>query len=162
MESFRTYMELHNASDVVMCRAFLLTLADAARLWFKQLKLRSIKSFSELSKAFLTNFSRGKKRLKAPAHPMNIVQRDDGLLKDYIKHFNMEALQVRKHSNKTALNAIMTGLRDKSFLFSLDKNPLTMLAKFLNRSQKHANVKESWILQDAVQKKKFCDQRAHE
>ncbi|XP_058080614.1 uncharacterized protein LOC131228765 [Magnolia sinica] len=45
IECFRTYMELHDALDAVMCRAFSLTLADVARLWFKQLKPKSISTF---------------------------------------------------------------------------------------------------------------------
>ncbi|XP_058092504.1 uncharacterized protein LOC131238943 [Magnolia sinica] len=85
---------------------------------------------------------------------MNIVQKDGELLKDYIKRFNLEALQVRKYLDETALNAIMTGLRDKPFLFSLDKNPPTTLAEFLNRSQKYTNTEESRILQDVIQNKR--------
>ncbi|MGV7343312.1 hypothetical protein PJI17_31950 [Mycobacterium kansasii] len=54
-------MELHNASDAVMCRVFSLTLTDVAQLWFKQLKPKFIGSFAELSDAFLTNFVSGKK-----------------------------------------------------------------------------------------------------
>ncbi|XP_058068763.1 uncharacterized protein LOC131218100 [Magnolia sinica] len=153
MESFRIYMELHDASDEVMGQAFSLTLADAARLWFKQLKPRSISSFSELSQAFVANFIKGKKRLKAPAHLLHIIQKEGELLKDYIKRFYLKALQVWKHSNETTLNAIMSGLRDKSFLFLLDKNPSATLAEFLNISQKYANVEESRILWDAAQSK---------
>ncbi|XP_058070969.1 uncharacterized protein LOC131220011 [Magnolia sinica] len=153
MESFQIYMELHDASDAVMCRAFSLTLADATRLWFKQLKPRSISSFLELSQAFVMNFIGGKKRLKALAHLLDIIQKEGELLKDYIKHFNLEALQVRKYSEETALNTIMSGLRDKPFLFSLDKNPPATLAEFLNRSQKYTNVEESRILRDAAQRK---------
>ncbi|XP_058103789.1 uncharacterized protein LOC131247880 [Magnolia sinica] len=138
-------MELYDASDVVMCRAFSLTLSDVARLWFKQLKLKSISSFAELSNAFVTNFIGGKKKLKASVHLNNIVQKE-GELKDYIKCFNLEALQVRKHSDETTLNAAMQGLRDKPFLFSLDKNPPSMLAEFMNWSQKYADTKESRIL----------------
>ncbi|XP_058080617.1 uncharacterized protein LOC131228767 [Magnolia sinica] len=153
VESFRTYMELHDASDAVMCRAFSLTLSDFARLWFKQLKLRSISLFAELSEVFVTNFIGRKKKLKASAHLNNIVQREGELLKDYIRHFNLEALQVRKYSDETALNAIMQGLRDKPFLFSLDKNPSSTLAEFMNQSQKYADIEESRILQEAAQKK---------
>ncbi|MGV8048527.1 hypothetical protein PJP07_30465, partial [Mycobacterium kansasii] len=66
----------HDASDAIMCRAFSLTLADVARLWFKQLKPRSISSFAELSDGFFTNFLGGKKKLKPTAHLNNIVQRE--------------------------------------------------------------------------------------
>ncbi|XP_058084029.1 uncharacterized protein LOC131231746 [Magnolia sinica] len=151
IESFWTYMELHDASDAVMCRAFSLTLVDVARLRFKQLKPKSISSFTELSDAFLTNFIGGKKKLKSPAHLNNIVQKEGELLKDYIKCFNFESLQVQKYSNETALNSLMQDIRDKPFLASFDKNPPTTLAEFMARSDKYANAKETQIKSEAAQ-----------
>ncbi|XP_058092135.1 uncharacterized protein LOC131238024 [Magnolia sinica] len=151
IESFWIHMELHDASDAVMCRAFLLTLSDVARLWFKQLKPRSISSFAELNDTFIANFIGGKKRLKVSMHLNNIVQKEEELLKDYIKRFNLEALQVWKHSNETAINSIMQGVRDKLFLLSLDKNPPSTLAEFMARVEKYTNVEETRILREVAQ-----------
>ncbi|MGV7953758.1 hypothetical protein PJO47_29280, partial [Mycobacterium kansasii] len=86
-------------------------------------KAKVYSSFTELSDAFLTNFVGGKKKLKPPAHLNSIIQKPGELLKDYIRSFNFESLQVRKHSEETALNALMQGVKDKPFLASLDKNP---------------------------------------
>ncbi|XP_058099809.1 uncharacterized protein LOC131244178 [Magnolia sinica] len=154
IECFQTYMELHDALDAVMCRAFSLTLADVAQLWFKQLKLKSVSTFAELSDAFLTNFIRGKKKLKPPAHLDNIVQKEGELLKDYIKCFNFESHQVRKHSEETTLNSIMQGVRDKPFLASLDKNLPETLAKFMTQSDKYTDVEEIRNLREAAQNAK--------
>ncbi|XP_058103448.1 uncharacterized protein LOC131247020 [Magnolia sinica] len=96
---------------------------------------------------------RGKKRLKVPAYLLHVIQKDDKLLKDYIKRLNLKALQVQKHLEELALTAIMRGLRDCEFLFSLDKNPPTTMAKLLNRLQKYANVEEACVLREAVQNK---------
>ncbi|XP_058075785.1 uncharacterized protein LOC131224267 [Magnolia sinica] len=106
-----------------------------------------------LCEAFVTNFIGGKKRLKASTHLNNIVQKVGELLKDYIKCFNLEAIQVPKHSDKTTLNAIMQGFRDKPFLFSLDRNPPSTLVEFMNQSQKYINADESRIFQEAAQNK---------
>ncbi|XP_058092611.1 uncharacterized protein LOC131239068 [Magnolia sinica] len=152
-------MELHDASDAVMCRAFSLTLADVARLWFKQLKPKSIRTFTELSDAFLTNFIGGKKKLKPPAHLNNIVQKERELLKDYIKRFNFKSLQVRKHTEETILNSIMQGVRDKPFLASLDKNPPETLSEFMTRSDKYADAEETRNLREAVQNAKTTAKR---
>ncbi|XP_058082374.1 uncharacterized protein LOC131230468 [Magnolia sinica] len=147
-------MELHDASDAMMCQAFSLTLADVARLWFKQLKPKSISSFTKLSNAFLANFISGKKKLKSSAHLNNIIQKEGELLKDYIKRFNFESLQVRKHSDKTTLNSIMQGVSDGPFLASLEKNPPATLAEFMARSDKYANAEETRILRKAAQNTK--------
>ncbi|XP_058078653.1 uncharacterized protein LOC131226981 [Magnolia sinica] len=93
----------------------------------------------------------GKKKLKPPAHLNNIVQKEGELLKYYIKRFNFESLQVRKHSDETALNSIMQGVRDKSFLASLDKNPPTTLAEFMARLNKYADAEETRIMREAAQ-----------
>ncbi|XP_058077166.1 uncharacterized protein LOC131225620 [Magnolia sinica] len=134
LESFRVWMELHNASFAVMCRAFSLTLSGAARLWFKQLKPNSISLFSQFGQIFITNFIKGKKRLKPASHLLHVIQKEGELLKDYFKRFNLEVMQVQKNFQELALTAIMGGLRDPKFLFSLDKNPLTTTADLLNRS----------------------------
>ncbi|XP_058081848.1 uncharacterized protein LOC131229827 [Magnolia sinica] len=149
IECFRTYTELHNASDAVMCRTFSLT----TRLWFKQLKPKSVSMFAELSDAFLTNFIGGKK-LKPPVHLNNIVQKEGKLLKDYIKRFNFESLQVQKHSEETTLNSIMQGVRDKPFLASLDKNLPETLAEFMTRSDKYGDAEETKNLRKAAQNAK--------
>ncbi|XP_058068807.1 uncharacterized protein LOC131218145 [Magnolia sinica] len=151
IESFWTYMELHDASNAVMCRAFSLTLADVAWLLFKQLKPKSISSFTELSDAFLTNFIDEKKKLKPSAYLNNIVQKEGELLKDYIKRFNFESLQVRKHSDETTLNSIMQGVRDRPLLASLDKNLPSTLVEFMARSDKYADPRETRILREATQ-----------
>ncbi|XP_058106488.1 uncharacterized protein LOC131249737 [Magnolia sinica] len=155
IECFRTYMELHDASYAIMYRAFSLTLADVARLWFKQLKPKSVSTFAELSDAFLTNFIGEKKKLKPPVHLNNIVQKEGELQKDYIKRFNFKSLQVRKHSEKTTLNSIMQGFRDKPFLASLDKNLPETLAEFMTLSDKYANAEEIRNLRKAAQNAKI-------
>ncbi|XP_058070966.1 uncharacterized protein LOC131220007 [Magnolia sinica] len=92
--------------------------------------------------------------LKPASHLIHIVQKDGKLLKDYIKSFNLEAMQVHKHYEELALTTIMGGgLRDPKFLFSLDKNPPMTMASLLNRSQKYSNVEEASTLRKSVQSK---------
>ncbi|XP_058111228.1 uncharacterized protein LOC131254256 [Magnolia sinica] len=138
----------------VFCTNILASSVGCTRLWFKQLKPKFVSLFTELRDAFLTNFIVGKKKLKTFAHLNNIVQKDGELLKDYIKRFNFESLQLWKHSDEMALNSIMQGMREKSFLASLDKNPPTTLAEFLAQSDKYADVKETRILREAAQNAK--------
>ncbi|XP_058111215.1 uncharacterized protein LOC131254236 [Magnolia sinica] len=146
LKSFKVWMELHNASTAVMYQAISLTLTGAARKWFKQLKSHSISSFSQLGQVFVMNFIGVKERLKPASHLLNVVQKEGELLKDYIKRFNLKVMQVQKHSEEIALISIMGGLRDPKFLFSLDKNPPTMMIDLLNRLQKYYNVEEASTL----------------
>ncbi|XP_058111689.1 uncharacterized protein LOC131255005 [Magnolia sinica] len=155
IECFRMYIELHDASNAMMCWAFFLTLANVARLWFKQPKPKSVSTFTKLNDAFLTNFIGEKKKLEPSTHLNNKVQKEGELLKDYIKRFNFKSLQVRKHSEEIALNSIMQGIRDKPFLASLDKNPPETLAEFMTRSDKYADAEEIRNLREAAQNGKI-------
>ncbi|XP_058096167.1 uncharacterized protein LOC131241366 [Magnolia sinica] len=142
MESYRSWMELQSASRPIICRAFSITLIGAARGWYRQLKPRSISSFVELSKAFLTQFIVRKQRRKPSAHLLTIKQKDGDALKDYILRFNGEAMQVNDYSDKMALATIISGLKEGKFLFSIEKNPPTTMGEFMNRAEKYSNAED--------------------
>ena len=46
LDSFRTVMRLQGVSDEIMCRAFPTNLKGSARVWFNQLKIGSIDTFT--------------------------------------------------------------------------------------------------------------------
>ncbi|XP_058106361.1 uncharacterized protein LOC131249575 [Magnolia sinica] len=96
----------------------------------------------EFNKAFINNFIGGRDRQKPTIHLLTITQKEDEMLKNYIKRFNLEAMQVEGYSDKIVLAAMMSGLKEGRFLLSLGKNPLTTLAKLLNRTQKYSNAEE--------------------
>ena len=56
LESFKALMLLHGANDGVMCRAFLTTLRKVVLLWFSNLHTRSIHSFEQLGRLFMSYF----------------------------------------------------------------------------------------------------------
>ena len=49
LETFKTLMHLQGAADEIMCRAFPMTLKEAARIWFSRLTPNSVSTFKELS-----------------------------------------------------------------------------------------------------------------
>ncbi|XP_058078600.1 uncharacterized protein LOC131226913 [Magnolia sinica] len=126
----------------MMCRAFSITLFRSARSWYRQLKPKSIGSFAELSKLFLTQFISGKKSRKPTTHLFTLKQGNKESLKDFIARFNEEALLVADYDNKMALSAMFSGLKEGKFTFSIEKNPPTTLAELISRAQKYTNVEE--------------------
>ncbi|XP_058106852.1 uncharacterized protein LOC131250581 [Magnolia sinica] len=132
LESFKAWMKLQSASKPIMCHSFSLTLARAMQSWYKQLKLKLISSFANLSKAFLTQFIIRKERRKPSTHLLTIKQREGETLKDHIIQFNGEAMQVNDYSNKISLTTMIASLREGRFLFSIGKNPPATLGELMN------------------------------
>jgi hypothetical protein len=59
LDNFRAYLESHATPDEVACRVFPLTMAGNARDWFRELPPRSISTFGDLERMFLTQFMVG-------------------------------------------------------------------------------------------------------
>ncbi|XP_058103370.1 uncharacterized protein LOC131246924 [Magnolia sinica] len=153
LESFKALMELHGVSAPVICRAFSSTLSGVARQWFRQLKPRFIGSFLRLSKAVLTHFISGRDRRKPLAHLLTIKQREDELLRDHLIYFNAEVVQVDDYSDQIALTAIVAGLKQGKFLFSIGKNSPNTLVDLLNRAKKYSNVEELFSSRKTVRRR---------
>ena len=57
MDAFKSRMTLAEASNLIKCMAFLITLKKAALKWFNSLPLRFINKFSDPSSQFLAYFT---------------------------------------------------------------------------------------------------------
>ena len=84
----KSLMMLQGHSDEVMYKAFSATLKGSARSWYRNLSLRSIDSFDNLSKLFVTNFMSYRGRQKNSSHLFTVHQKETESLKDYVKRFN--------------------------------------------------------------------------
>ena len=129
-------MELQGASGAAMCRAFLLTLTGAARKWYRKLRPGSISSFAQLSQIFFSQFVRARDHQLPPIHLLSVKQGNDESLKDYITRFNKKPVRVANYSDAIALTAIMVGLQQKKFHYSLAKNPPRTFHKVAIKSPK--------------------------
>ncbi|XP_058096242.1 uncharacterized protein LOC131241468 [Magnolia sinica] len=107
-----------------------------------QLKPKSISSFAELSKLFLTQFFSGKKSRKPTAHLFTLKQGNKETLKDFIVRFNEEALLVEDYDDKMTLSTMFNGLRERKFTLSTGKNPPITLAELISRAHKYTNAKK--------------------
>ena len=56
LELYRTLIEVQEASQAILCRAFSLTLVGGARRWFQRLQPNFISSFEDLSREFTFHF----------------------------------------------------------------------------------------------------------
>ncbi|GFS39703.1 hypothetical protein Acr_00g0064520 [Actinidia rufa] len=110
LDSYENLMLLQGYSNVVMCKAFSLTLRGPTRSWFKKLSPKTIDSFGNLSKLFVSNFMSCRIRQKNASHLFTIHQKEGESLKDYVKQFNQVVLEVKHPNDKVVVMTIMEGL----------------------------------------------------
>ena len=135
-------MELQGVQDVIKCRAFPLTLGGFTRGWYRQLKPRSISSFKDLTRSFVTQFLGGRDHKKPATHLLTVRQKSDESLRNYVVRFNSEALKVEGYSDDIALTAVMAGLKDEKFLWSLGKKKPATYTELLFRAQNYMSAGE--------------------
>jgi hypothetical protein len=111
LEAFREHIILHGTPDEIACRAFPLTLKGVAKDWFTGLPPKSVGTFKDLGRLFLTQFLATRKRKKDPTCLLTLRQDKEESLKDFMLRFNREKLEVDTPDDKTLLCALMQGVR---------------------------------------------------
>lgn len=111
LELYRTLIEVQGASQVILCRAFPLTLVGAARRWFRRLQPHFISSFRDFSRDFTSHFRSARQRGKLVTYLLTVKQQEGETLKDYIIRYNNELIQVDGYDNGITLSGIIEGLR---------------------------------------------------
>jgi hypothetical protein len=111
LEAFREHIVLHGTPDEIACRAFPLTLKGVAKDWFTRLPHKSVGTFKDLGRLFLTQFLATRKMKKDPTCLLTLRQDKEENLKDFMLRFNREKLEVDTPDDKTLLCTLMQGVR---------------------------------------------------
>ncbi|XP_025702583.1 uncharacterized protein [Arachis hypogaea] len=136
-------MYLSDASDAIRCKAFPNTLTKTAIKWFDSLPLRSITSFDDLAKKFLTRFSIQKDKAKHAPSPLGIKQGDRESLRSYMERFDKACLDIQNLPTETAIMSLVNGLREGPFSHSISKKYPISLNEVQERAKKYINMEEN-------------------
>ena len=86
----------------------------------------------------------------APEKPtgqlLTIKQGERESLRQYVKWFNKEVLEVDKVEDKVQLTSFKSGLKSKEFVMALAKSPTTSMIELLIKAQKHMNAEDALIM----------------
>ena len=102
LEAFKTIMQLQAVPEEVMCRAFPLGLRGSARVWFNKLESESIRSFVQLSRAFIDHFIGSQRRGRPPTHLLSVKQMEGESLRAFVHRFNEEAMKIDRLHGRAA------------------------------------------------------------
>ncbi|XP_057747235.1 uncharacterized protein LOC130966447 [Arachis stenosperma] len=143
LSNFRSKMHLTDASDAIRCKAFLITLTKTAIKWFDSLPPRSIASFDDLAKKFLSRFTIQKDKAKHAPSLLGIKQGDRRSLRNYMERFNKECLDIQNLPTEAAIMGLINGLREGPFSHSISKKHSTFLNEVQERAEKYINMEEN-------------------
>ncbi|KAJ9146384.1 hypothetical protein P3X46_028656 [Hevea brasiliensis] len=73
---------------------------------------------------------------------MKIEQYEGESLRDYITHFNTEAIQIENLNHETTCEALKKGTKNVKFLYSLIKNLVVDYYQLMQRAQKYIKLKD--------------------
>ncbi|XP_016173166.1 uncharacterized protein LOC107615632 [Arachis ipaensis] len=117
-------MNLEGVGDEVRCRAFPVTLAGPAIRWFNNLPQGSVTRFSDISCAFLAQFTTRIAKAKHPINLLGVTQRSGEPTRKYLDRFNDECLEIDRLTDSVASLCLTNGLLNEDFRKYLTTKPV--------------------------------------
>ncbi|XP_031120632.1 uncharacterized protein LOC116023761 [Ipomoea triloba] len=131
------------ASDAVMCRGFFATLDGQAQDWFTSLPERSISTFTDLSRKFLSYFASSIPKKKPFSNMCKLEQGSTEMLTDYLNRWKKEARTVENFDEKAAIPIFTSNVRSGPFHRDFVQNRPKTYAALLDRAARFAEADEA-------------------
>ncbi|XP_025607848.1 uncharacterized protein [Arachis hypogaea] len=140
--AFEARMNLEGVGDEVRCRAFPVTLAGPTIRWFNSLLQGSVTGFSEVSCAFLAQFTTRIAKAKHSINLLGVNQKIDETTKKYLDRFNDECLEIEGLTNSVASLCLTNGLLNEDFRKHLTTKPVWTMQEIQTVARKYINDEE--------------------
>ncbi|XP_057760372.1 uncharacterized protein LOC130980740 [Arachis stenosperma] len=124
LTAFEARMNLEGVGDEVRCRTFPVTLAGPAIRWFNSLLEGSVASFSDITRAFLAQFTTRIAKAKDPINLLGVTQKAGEPTRKYLDRFNDECLEIDGLTNSVASLYLTNGLLNEDFRNHLTTKPV--------------------------------------
>ncbi|XP_062089040.1 uncharacterized protein LOC133795603 [Humulus lupulus] len=109
-------MALEANNEAIQCKVFSTAFSGPALLWFRQLKPRSLNSFSDLRRTFLQQYSANREAPRTMADLYRIEQGENEHSKAYLQRFIDLVHQIHDVDLITAANLFVKSLQVGSLL----------------------------------------------
>ncbi|XP_020976482.1 uncharacterized protein LOC107629679 isoform X1 [Arachis ipaensis] len=140
LSNFKSRMYQADTSDTTCCKAFLTTLTKAKMKWFDNLAPRSITSFDDLIRKFLTKFSIQKDKTKHAPSLLGVKQKVGETLRDYMERFNKACLEIQNLPTEAVIMGLVNDFIEKPFSQSISKRHPVSLNEVQERAEKYINM----------------------
>ncbi|XP_057739790.1 uncharacterized protein LOC130956848 [Arachis stenosperma] len=135
-------MNLEGVGDEVRCRAFPVTLAGPAIKWFNGLPQGSIYNFSDISRAFLAQFTTRIAKAKHPINLLGVTQRQGEPTRRYLDRFNDECLEIDGLTDSVASLCLTNGLLNENFRKHLTTKSVWTMHEIQTVAKEYINDEE--------------------
>ncbi|XP_021975068.1 uncharacterized protein LOC110870172 [Helianthus annuus] len=122
---------------------FMQTLVGSARIWFNDLPARGVRSFDDLSKGFLADFSQQRRYVKDATVIFQIKQRDNESLREFIERYKKEGLTYVGADKKMRVAGFMNAITSKNLTRDFNKYLPKTLEEALERAEAHIRGEEA-------------------
>ncbi|XP_016173433.1 uncharacterized protein LOC107615936 [Arachis ipaensis] len=142
LTAFEAKMNLEGVGDEVRCRTFPVTLAGPAIRWFNSLPQGSVAKFSDISHAFLAQFTTRIAKAKHPINLLRVTQRSGESTRKYLDRFNDEFLEIDGLTDSVASLCLTNGLLNEDFRKHLTTKPIWTMQEIQCVAREYINDKE--------------------
>ncbi|XP_025628570.1 uncharacterized protein [Arachis hypogaea] len=142
LTAFEARMNLEGVGDEVRCRAFPVTLAGPAIRWFNNLPQGSVTQFSDISRAFLAQFTTRIVKAKHPINLLGVTQRPGEPIRKYLDRFNDECLEIDGLTDSVASLCLTNGLSNEDFRKHLTTKPVWTMQEIQGVAKEYINDEE--------------------
>ncbi|KAM1984887.1 hypothetical protein ACFX16_013098 [Malus domestica] len=122
------------------CLLFPSTLSGGALNWYCRLPPKTVNSFEELRKLFVSQHIFQTDRLHSADDLYTIRQKPDESLREYIGRFSHEYSCCAEADDKTAIKAFTAGLRDCFFKYMINANTWKTYYEVMAHAYNHASA----------------------
>lgn len=133
---------MYTNSDAMWCNVFPFTLLRVASSWYKGLPPALVYSFRQLEADFMLRFISWQQRKKTSGKFMEITQRNEKSLRDYLTRFNNESTSIPDLQQEIVVVAITRGMNDFDFKKYLGRKSFTNLGSALVEGHEYIKSKE--------------------
>ncbi|XP_025679057.1 uncharacterized protein [Arachis hypogaea] len=142
LTAFEARINLEGVGDEVRCRAFPVTLAGPAIRWFNNLPQGSVTQFSDISHAFLAQFTTRIAKAKHPINLLGVTQRIGEPTRKYLDRFNDECLEIDGLTDSVASLCLRNGLLNEDFRKHLTTRPVWTMQEIQCVAKEYINDEE--------------------
>ncbi|XP_025625473.1 uncharacterized protein [Arachis hypogaea] len=142
LTAFEARMNLERVGEEVRCHAFPVTLAGPAVRWFNGLPQGSIYRFSNISRAFLAQFTTQIAKAKHLINLLGVTQRPGETTRKYLDPFNDECLEIDGLTDSVASLCLMNDFLNEDFRKHLTTKPVWTMHEIQTVAKEYINNEE--------------------
>ena len=136
-------MTLDIGNDALLCKVFPASLQGQALSWFHRLPPNSIDNFRDLSEAFVGQYLCSARHKQNISTMQNIKMQDNESLREFVKRFGQDVLQVEACSMDAVLQIFKRSICPGTpFFESLAKKPPTTMNDLFKRANKYSMLED--------------------